>query len=251
MSAEWPLSAVEFDVLWREQGLAEPPYPLELESPGTSYEERARLVAEVMAGLAEPERGIAQDGAPVPVVATALATLAGADVLVDGRLVFDGLTHLVATRVGDLGVMVLQRGDQLWLRSFDGARLGSVLVDLLPSVRPATGQSVRLSYRALTGALTDLAGGGSLWDFEQALKADGVRGQDVRWLAGVLGGGADGRGAQLGVSVRGRRTGLLSWHDSPLGGVFAQRHGDTDWITVAPGDPAKAVARLEELVATR
>ncbi len=249
MVAEWPLTAVEFDVLWRDRlRLGEPPYPLEVPSPGTSHEERALIVAAATADLAG--RGVLHDGEPPPELADAMTMLATGDELIDGHLVFAEHVRLAATRAGDRAAMALQSGDRVTVRLFDGARLGSTLVELLPQVPPAHGQSVSLSYRALTDALTGLGAGASLWEFEQQLKAAGVRGQDVRWIAGMVG-GTGASGAQLGVTRRAGRVGLVSWFATADGGVLMQRHGDSDWITVAPGDPARVVARLEDLTAAR
>jgi len=246
MVAEWPLSAVEFDVLWRDLlRLGEPPYPLEVPSPGTTDEERAGIVAVVTADLGG--RGLLVDGAPLPELVDAMTMLARGDVLVDGHLVFDEHVRMAATRVGDHAAMVLQLGERISVRLFDGARLGSAIIGLLPEIQSAHGQSVSLSHQALTDALAGLGRGASLWEFEQELKAAGVRGQDVRWIAGMVG-GADAGGAQLGVTERGRRVGLVSWFATADGGVLMQRQGDSDWITVAPGDPARVVARLEQLI---
>jgi hypothetical protein len=240
---EWPLSAVEFDVLWREAGFGEPPYPIELASPGTTHAERASIVATALAGLAG--RGIDRED-----VTDTLAMLVHGEVLVDGRVQLDEHVRLLATRIGDHAAVVTQRGEDLLVRRLDGARLGAALTQVLPQVPPAHGQSVSLSYRALTAALSGLGDGGSLWDFEQALKLAGVRGPDVRWFAGMVGGGG-GAGAQFGVTARGHRLGLVAWYATADGGVLMQRHPDSDWVTVAPGDASRLVARLEELATAR
>ena len=63
MASEWRLSAVEFDVLWRELRLGQPPYPLDIPSPGTTIrhddEERAEIVATVPSPTSTPHTGAA------------------------------------------------------------------------------------------------------------------------------------------------------------------------------------------------
>jgi len=245
VTGQWRLSAVDFDVLWREAGHGEPPYPLEIPSPGRTHQERAEIVAAVRADLAARGTGG---------LAEAVALLAGGDVLIDGHLVLDDYVRLVATRVADRAAMALQHQDRLIVRAMAGPRLDAALVELLPATPAAHGQSVSLPYQALTGALAGLVEQGSAWEFERALKQAGIRGQDVRWIVGMLGAGR-GNGAQFGVTVRrdgGReqRLGILSWYATATGGVLIHRPPGGQWVTIAPGDPARLVSWLAEM-ATR
>jgi EspG family len=254
MVGEWRLSAVEFDVLWRELRFGEPPYPLDILSPGTTHEERAEIVAAVTAALAA--RGLTgDDGAPVRELSDAIHLLATSEVTIDGRLVLDEHIGLAAARVADRAVIVLQRRDRLIVRAMTGPRLAAALTELLPRTPPAHGQSVRLTYEALTGALTRLGENGSTWEFDQALKSAGVRGQDIKWIAG-LANAKNSNGAQFGVTIRRsggseQRRGPLSWYATENGGVVIHRQEGSNWVTIAPGDPARLVARLEHMARPR
>jgi hypothetical protein len=258
MTGEWRLSDVEFDVVWRELGFGTPPYPLELPSPGTTHDERSEIVATVRTGLAA--RGLTgEDGAPRPELADALTLLATSDVLIDGHLVLAEHIRLVAARSGDRAAMTLQLRERLIVRAVAGPRLSAALTELLPATPPAPGQSLSLPYQALEEALRRLGEGGGGWEFEQALRAAGVRGQDVRWMAGLATAGGRSTGAQFGVTLRHgiegnrdggeRRDGVLSWYATEEGGVVIHRQDGGDWVTVAPGDAARLIGRLDELTA--
>jgi EspG family len=253
MVSEWRLSAVEFDVLWRELRLGEPPYPFDIPSPGTTYEERAEIVATVTAALAA--RGLTGgDGAPVRELSDAMHLLASSEVTIDGRLMLDERIGLAAARVADRAVIILQRRERLVVRAMAGPRLVAALTELLPPTPPARGQSLRLTYEALTGALTRLGESGSIWEFGQALKdagIPGIRGQDIRWLAALMN-AKNSNGAQFGVTMRRsdggkQRRGLLSWYATEDGGVVIQRQQGGDWVTITPGNPAHVVARLSDM----
>ncbi|HEY0638412.1 MAG TPA: ESX secretion-associated protein EspG [Pseudonocardiaceae bacterium] len=253
MAVEWQLTAVEFDVVWRELGLGDPVYPIDVPSPGPTHQDRARLVGAVLEDLAE--RGVLDGGELPPALVRTLTSLAGAEVLIDGRVQLRDHLRVAATRAGDEAAMVMQLGDEVRVRAFDGARLSAALAELLPPVPPAPGHSMSLSYRALTEALAELGRGGGLWEFEHSLRTSGVRGPDARRLAGLVG-GEQASGAQFGVTLRGRggvhRAGTVSWFATPEGGgVLVQRQGDSDWVSVVPGDAARLVVRLEELAAGR
>lgn len=253
---EWRLSAVEFDVLWREMELGEPPYPLELPSPGATYDERDEIVDTVWGELAQ--RGIvAADDDPPPDLADALTLLATGEVTIDAQLALDVKLQALAAHSGPRGAVVAQRDDQVLLQTMDGARVTSALVEMLPAVPAAHGQSVSLPEAPYTAALTRLANGdGGIWEFERALRDAGVSGRDVRWIA-ALAQAERTHGAQFGVNLRlgGRyeRAGFLSWYASPEGAVLIHRRPGSggDWVTIAPIDAVRLAGLIDELAAGR
>lgn len=250
---EWPLSALEFDVVWRELGFGDPPYPIDVPSPGTSHTERAQIVDDVAARLRE--RGVMRADGLDPLLVRSLTMVATGEFVIDGRIESEQNLRLAAARAADHAALVVQLGDRIGVSAFPGPRLTSVLTELLPPVAPAHGQSVSLSHSLFTDALRGYGETGSAWDFERALKDGGVRGSDVRWIAGVVH-GSGATSAQLGVTRRAqgrtdRRLGFVSWLATADGGVVLQRHGDSDWMTLAPCDPARLVARLDELAEQR
>lgn len=252
---EWRLSAVELDVLWREFGRGLPPYPLELPSPGATYEERAEVVDYVWNQLAErgmvgagPERRLPAD------IDEALGVLANGRVVIDGVLDFGEQVGLLAARDDVRAALVMQRGEDIrLLATMDAALLSGRLVELLPSLPPAHGQSVSLPYQLLTDVLSKLARAeiDSL-EFEQSLRAAGVGARDVRWIAG-LAQGDQSHAVQFGVNIEGNRVGVLSWYATEQGGVLVtrQKASDGDWVTITPSDPVRVVARLDELAGIR
>lgn len=245
---EWLMSTEEFDVLWRELDLGEPAYPLELPSPGTTFEERAEIVQETWAELAA--RGIvnANNRQPPPELAEAITLLATGELTIDGLIKIGDGGRVLAARTGTMAAMAVQHGaDELTLSTFDGAVLSAMVGDLLPPQPAAPGQSVRLPRQALSGALERLAAGDAgLWEFEQTLRDAGLNGRDVRWVAAMTQ-GDQGYGAQFGVNLGKQRLGVLSWYATEHGAVILSQQDD--WLTIAPGDPARLVGRIDDLVA--
>lgn len=252
---EWRLSAVELDVLWREFGRGLPPYPLELPSPGATYGERAEVVAQIWAQLAG--RGVVEHGPQrrlPPNIDDALEVLHNGRVVIDGILDFGEQVGLLAARHGVRAAMVLQRGEEIrLLATMDAALLSGRLVELLPKIPAAHGQSVRLPYRLLTGVLDKLATGGiDSLEFERLLRGAGVSPRDVRWITS-LAQGDQSHAVQFGVNVEGQRIGVLSWYATEQGGVLVtrQKAAEGDWVTITPSDPVRVVGRLDELAGTR
>lgn len=255
---EWRLSAVEFDVLWREFGRGMPPYPLELPSPGTTYEERAVIVDEVWAelarrGIVEANSGGAHRRLP-PHIDDTLTVLDSGEIIIDGLVDVGEQVGLLAARQGAKGALVMQRGDDLLLLgTMDGAMLSGALIELLPDVPAARGQSISLPYDVLSEVLKKLAHGDvDGVEFEQTLRDVGVSARDVRWIAG-LAQGDQNHAVQFGVNVHGNRVGVLSWYATEQGGVLVTRRKEPtgDWVTISPSDPTRLVGRLDELVASQ
>jgi ESX secretion-associated protein EspG len=253
--AEWRMSAVEFDVLWREFGRGLPPYPLDLPSPGTTYGERAQVVAEIWAQLAR--RGLV-DGGPrrrLPAdIDDALSVLAKGRIVIDGIIDLGDQVCLLAAKDGARAALVLQREDDIQLlATMDAALLSGRLVELLPSAPPAHGQPVSLPYQLLTDVLGKLASGDiDSTEFERLLRVAGVSGRDVRWIAG-LAQGDQSHAVQFGINIEGNRVGVLSWYATEQGGVLVtrQKAPDGDWVTITPSDPVRVVSRLDELAGSR
>lgn len=253
--AEWRMSAVEFDVLWREFGRGLPPYPLDLPSPGATYGERAQIVAEIWAQLAR--RGVVDAGPRRRLPAEiddALSVLAKGRIIIDGIIDRGEQVCLLAGKDSVRAALVLQRDDDIrLLATMDAALLPGRLVELLPSFPPAHGQPVSLPYQLLTDVLGKLARGDiDSIEFERLLRVAGARGPDVRWIAG-LAQGDQSHAVQFGVNIEGSRTGVLSWYATAQGGVLVtrQKKPDGDWVTITPSDPARVVSRLDELAASR
>lgn len=253
--AEWRMSAVEFDVLWREFGRGLPPYPLDLPSPGTTYGERAQIVAEIWAQLAR--RGVVDAGPRRRLPAgidDALSVLAKGRITIDGIIDHGEQVCLLAAKDGVRAALVLQRDDDIQLlATMDAALLSGRLIELLPSSPPAHGQPVSLPYQLLTDVLGKLARGDiDSVEFERLLRLAGVSGPDVRWIAG-LAQGDQGHAVQFGVNIEGNRTGVLSWYATEQGGVLVtrQKEPDGDWVTITPSDPVRVVSRLDDLAASR
>jgi hypothetical protein len=242
-------------MLWREFGRGLPPYPLELPSPGTTYGERAEIVAQIWARLAE--RGVVGHGPQRRLPADmdeALSVLESGRVVIDGIIDLGEQVGLLAARDDVRAALVMQRDEDIrLLATMDAALLSGTLVELLPRVPPAHGQPVSLPYRLFTDVLGKLARGeiGSL-EFEQSLRAGGVGARDVRWIAG-LAQGDQSHAVQFGVNIDGRRVGVLSWYATEQGGVLVtrQKASEGDWVTITPSDPARVIARLDELAGTR
>lgn len=248
------LNPLELDFLWEDFGTGELPYPLQVRSHGTTMDERARLRAQTMAGLAQ--RGLVDgSGRPEPRIEDAFAVLAGSQVSLDSvHLAEPNAAPLlaVAAALGGQGLLAVQDTRGLHLQQVQADGLASAIVGLLPGIQ-------RGSEKSITVPLEQLMSPSGV-DFLQRRPAavDGGRAsadEDRKALV-RLHAQPRLRGGQIGANARNRtggksRTPVLSWFDTETGRYFTQgskgRDG-RDWITIAPADAATLRHRLSEML---
>ena len=236
------LSHLEFDLIWEQLGLGEHPYPITVGSFGETFDERAELREQALAGLDDRVEDL-------------LTMLVRNHFTIDGLLAVEGreLRVLAAGR-GDYGLLAVQTSDELRLEPVRaGGVIGSV-VALLPEQKPGPGTAVTLPDTVFGAAAEAYQSGGYL-AFERALTQGGVTGRDLRIPVTLVESGRHGGGQLAANSVDrlGRRTRseVLNWFDTDAGRylVHTERRRDGErWLTFSPGDPARIERRLSQLV---
>ncbi|GAB3450519.1 ESX secretion-associated protein EspG [Actinophytocola sediminis] len=153
---DYVVSTYEFDVLWADLCLGRMPASLTVPRTGRDARERALLAEEIYRelfdrGLVDRDRRV-DDG-----LTTMLGLLSGFLVAVDfaGDIGYP-VRALVATD-GRAGVLATLAGGELWLTGIEPAELGTAIVGLLPTDRPASGSYLVLgqeSRSCATGLLS-------------------------------------------------------------------------------------------------
>jgi hypothetical protein len=239
----WTLSTVDIDVLVELSVLPAPPYPLDVPSPGVTFDERRRHVAAVRADLAD--RGLVHGTEPVGDLGEALTLLATGELVVDGRFSTDRPFDLVGVVRGEQAALAMQTGDTVQLSHVHDHALIGMIVDLLPPARKLAGNSTCIPHEAFTRALTAIARSGDFVEFERILGQAGVRDPDVRLLTELV--RADGAAAQFGVATRTPATDVYrerrvwTWYATDAGGVLLglDSRDSSAWTTLVPADPAR------------
>lgn len=251
----WKLSAEDLDVLVEVMGLPPLPYPLDLPSPGVTFDERRRHVEAVVADLTT--RGLVQGGEPVGGLARALDLLARGEVVVDGRVGFTEPLDLVGALDRDRAALATRSGARMRLDLVSDRELVPLIVGLLPPVGRLAGNAMTIPHEAFTRALVTFTETGDLFEVEDALAKAGVRDQDVRLLSGLV--RADGVAAQFGVGVRTpgtdvhRERRVWTWHACDLGGALLTPDSaeHPTWISLVPAEPARLGEHLDEALRDR
>ena len=224
------LSPLTLDFLWESLDAGEPPYPLAVQSHGTTEDERDELRQQAFGELR------AQD-VPGEQVRDWLSLLARAECGIDSVIQVESEPPLLALAVtaGSRAVLATQQPEGgLWLRPIEAGSLASSVVDLLPAAPRGSEPSVSVPTEDLPDGRT---------------AAD--RGVLARFAKQT-----NHRAGQLAVTARkpmgGRsRSPVLSWFDTDTGRylTYARRSPDgREWITIAPADSRTLRHRLAELM---
>lgn len=245
------LTPIEFDFLWEAYGTGEVPYPLELQSHGETYAERAQLRDQTMRGLVA--RGVVDErGALAPRLADYFELLAGAEISVDSVHVAGTDTKAVLAvvcAVDDDGLLAVQDEDGLHLSEVPAGSLASSIVGLLP-------QAVRGRERSITMPVDALVTGAGADFMQRRNGAEGSSDADRKTLARLhaqprLRGGQIAANLRTGSGKRSRSP-VLSWFDTESGRYLTKATTGSDgreWITIAPADAATLRERVNELIA--
>ena len=259
------LTAVEFDVVWERLGLGPTPVVLRLESPGRTWAERRRIVAEGWQALRE--RGLAGPTGADPELARLLRLLAGPAVALELRGWWGRSVRAVAAGAPDAGVLAVRQDATLTVQAC--ASLPSALLGVLPTAPAGPGRATALPTSVLAAALraageptttgpapVGASGAGAETRLRVALATRDVPPPDAALLARMI--GATQRRAQL-VALTGdrwggttRAGGVLTVLDGPRGRYLLTRttaEDGVEWTTVAPTDARGLRHRLGELLA--
>lgn len=219
------LTPAALDFLWESLAAGELPYPLDLQSHGTTMDERTALRHRVFDDL-RAQQMLDPNGRLAPQIEAWLTLLAQGTQSIDA--VHEN-TAALAIGDGTRALLAVQDQDGLTLRPIDPNSLVSTVVALLP-------HHPRGTERSITVPAKDLDNPRSAMDREvmEALSAQPKL-----------------RAGQLAANVRNpmggrRRAPVLSWFDTQDGRYLT--YSKKDWVTIAPADAATLRHRLTELL---
>ncbi|MFC4854428.1 ESX secretion-associated protein EspG [Actinophytocola glycyrrhizae] len=231
------LTPVALDFLWESLSAGELPYPLAAKSHGETMDQRSMLRHRVFEDLRN-QRLMDAHGRPSPDIEDWLTLLVHGTHSVDA--VFEDRSAL-STGDGHQAILATQTEEGLTLRRIDPSSVVSSIVALLPPCRRGTEQSITIPAADLTAMSHGKPAGRTTTD-RQVLKA---LSEQPKLRVG-----------QLAVNTRNRmggrkRSPVLSWFDTETGRylTYTKKGQDgTDWVTIAPADPATLRHHLGELL---
>lgn len=247
-----------FDFLWEAAGLGDLPYPLRVNSHGSTDVERMMLRDRANTEFAA--RGLANTP-----VEDWLGLLARPRFSIDAVHIPQFQTPPVAVlAAGDGGqaVLAVQDSDGIWLRPTYPDGVVSAVVDVLPACQRGTEASVTLPIeRALRiqprdqstpSGVSPAASTPARRKVSLAERAGNEEEAYARLIAQPrLRGGQFAANSRDELGGR-RRSGVLAWFDTASGRYLSVSRTGTDgreWVTVAPADAKTLRTRLAELVA--
>ncbi len=234
------ITPIALDFLWEALDAGEPPYPLEVQSHGSTVDSRAMLRDRMREELVA-NRLLDASGRIEPRLEQWLLALANPDLSIDSVfLPGTGAEPVLVLAAAGRGAAVLavQRKDGLRLRPIPRDGLVSAVVGMLPPARRGTETSISVPE----GELATVGG-----------RVPAGRASDVetRKALARLTALPNERGGQIAANsrtdVRGRRRSpVLSWFDNETGRYLTQSRDG--WVTIAPADAANLRHRIGEMV---
>lgn len=269
------LSPMVFDFLWKELGLGEYPYPIDVPSHGATMDERGLLRRRTFAELAA--QGLKDShGRLDPRIENGLKLLASGALTVDAVQIpeFEAPSvGALAAADGAEAVVAVQDAHGIWLKSVFPDAIASEIVTLLPPCRRGTARSITLSRDAAlrtAPARVRVPTGGAGEADEMPTPSFGFRrpvrtrtplsertAGDPREDYARLLGQPRLRGGQLAANSRDeagmrRRSPVLAWFDTASGRYLSLARTGPDgheWVTISPADSKTLRSRLAEMIA--
>ncbi|GAA4828922.1 ESX secretion-associated protein EspG [Saccharopolyspora rosea] len=251
------LSVAEFDVLCEAANLADRRHiVLDVPSPGATFTERARIVADVWAGLRA--RHLAEPGGDRvdAELGDLLALLDRPRRSIDVRIWADRpIRALAATADGEGALLSIVDGDAVELTPVRASSLAEAAVSVAGDVAAGPGRAVSLPNEVLREA-SDAAGPNDPHGFVDELRELGVPADDAAEVVRM----SDGMGVrgQFGAEFRPQRGGhadraprVVGFHDTPAGRYLhvVRTSGDgRRWSTLAPADNQRIAEYVRELL---
>jgi hypothetical protein len=229
------LTPVALDFVWESLEVGELPYPLTAKSHGETVDQRSLLRHRTFEEL-RTQHLVDQRGRPSPQIEEWLTLLARGSHSVDA--VFEGTSALSAGD-GHRGLLATQTAEGLTLTRIDPGAVVSSVVALLPPCGRGSEKSITIPAGDLTAMAKGRQAGGTPVD-RQVLKA---LSDQPKLRAGQL---AVNTRTALGTR---KRSPVVSWFDTPSGRYLTytrKGHDGTDWVTIAPADPATLRHHLTE-----
>jgi hypothetical protein len=245
------LSALEFDVLWASQRFPRRHIALDVPSPGATHTERAQLVGEAWASLAE--RGLANGTRPDSELVDQLALLANPKQAVDIWVWTDREIRGLSVSAGGSALLAVVDSGQVWLIPARPSSFVASAVSVAGECPPGGGRSVSLPLDTLRAADEEV--GGDPAKLIIALERRGVALADAQELAGMFTGiltrGQFGAELTLRDGRVRRADRVVAFHDTEWGRyLFAVRRSadGTPWATVVPANNARIAENVAELL---
>ncbi|GAA2779597.1 ESX secretion-associated protein EspG [Saccharopolyspora taberi] len=250
------LSALEFDVVCEAEKLAERRHiVLSVPSPGTTYTERARLVADAWASLRS--RGLAEahrDRVDVD-LGDLLVLLDRPQRSIDVRIWADRPIRALASANGGEGLLTIVDGDVVELTPVRASSLAEAAVSVAGDTEPGPGRTVSLPNDVLHEASRE-AGPHDMQLLVDELRALGVAADDAAEIARMAGGmGMRGQFGAENSPQRGakpdRADRVVAFHDTPGGRYLHVVRASGDgrrWSTLAPAGNHRIAEYVRELL---
>jgi hypothetical protein len=238
------LSHLEFDLLWEDLGVGEPPYPLEVPSHGETMDERDALGADVLRTLTEA--GLA-DGEEI---SSELEDLFG--LLSHGAISIDALVfrphpwRVLATSRGTRGVLAVLNDREVALEPITD--LPSAITRIIGDAPAGPGEQVRMPRSVFSAAMDAYATSGHA-AMERALAQAHITGRATRSITTLVDSARKSTG-QLAVNGPSGRSRTLSWTDTAAGryALTTERVGDEEWVHLSPADTPWLTRHLTALL---
>jgi ESX secretion-associated protein EspG len=245
------LSALEFDVLWEAQRFPRRHVVLDVPSPGVTVRQRAELVEQAWAGLAQ--RGLADRARAEPELADRLALLAYPERSVDGWIWTDREIRGLAVQSGRHAMLGVIDRDEVWLIPARDSSFVEAMVSTAGQCPPGWGRSISLPQDTLRAA--DEAACGDPKALIVQLEERDVPLGEAQVLAamftGIVGRGQFGAERVGAGRVTRRADRVVAFHDTDRGRYLyvTRRSADSRlWATVTPADNRGIASSVWELL---
>ncbi|MCK2243841.1 MULTISPECIES: ESX secretion-associated protein EspG [unclassified Crossiella] len=242
------LTATEFEVVWAQLALGEPPLALELPSFGATDSERGMLTSLAMDSLRQ--RGLADRIGPTSGLSDTCLGLTRYDWSLDARLWTGELLRAFGAARGESGTLAVRIGDTVHLTRLPDYLLPTDLATLGGGTPSGPGEALSVRGESLDAAAR--AAGADPVAFAEVLIQRGETPPVARELARRCAGA--GWWGQFGCTVRDRfgstrrATRVVAFHDVPGRGRYLVLRrvetGGVVWVTVLPGGSRQLVAQL-------
>jgi hypothetical protein len=238
------LSHLEFDLVWEDLGVGEPPYPLEVPSHGGTMDERDALGSEVLRTLTEA--GLA-DGVDVsPELEDLLTLLAHGEVSVDALVFRPHPWRVLATSRGRQGVLAVLNDREVALEPITD--LASAITRVIGDAPAGPGEQVRMPRSVFAAAMDAYAESGHA-ALERTLAQAGITGRATRSITTLVDSPRKSTG-QLAATGPAGRSRVLSWTETAAGryALTTEQSPDTEWVHLSPADTPWLTRHLTTLL---
>ncbi len=249
MVQSFSLSLAAVDILFEQLKLGHAPFPFEVPHLGTTHTERAQIREAVFRDL--EGRGLMRRGRLDADAEAALVTFARGRVALTAAAKLDGGEKLFARSAtdGQFAVLAKRDGNLIVFNMIRPEGLVPEIVNLIPSARPAPGQSVTLAKPE--PKQTPRHASSDTYDPFADVSAPASRSSVQERAVQRMFEKPTKRMGQFTAFTQGRREQRhldpVVWFDTEDGRIFSTRRKAEDgqaWLTYAPADNARIIQQL-------